>query len=104
MKRSSKKTHILGSKMSGTRDGEITEKSGRIVMSNEKEGRLKNMWKKSYINRWIDSSSREGGSHSNTEADYAGNIDYARFVILPLHWQRLWFLWRLFSDHTVKNL
>lgn len=77
--------------MSGTRVGETTEKSGRIVMSNEKEGRLKNMWKKSYINRWIDQSSREGGSHSNTEADYAGNIDYARFVILPLHWQIFWF-------------
>ncbi|XP_018461561.1 uncharacterized protein LOC108832588 isoform X2 [Raphanus sativus] len=71
----------LKDKMSGTRDGEITEKSGRIVMSNEKEGRLKNMWKKSYINRWIDSSSREGGSHSNTEADYAGNIDYARMKV-----------------------
>lgn len=71
----------LKDKMSGTRDGEITEKSGRIVMSNEKEGRLKNMWKKSYINRWIDPSSREGGSHSNTEADYAGNIDYARMKV-----------------------
>ncbi|KAG5378185.1 hypothetical protein IGI04_026027 [Brassica rapa subsp. trilocularis] len=68
-------------KMSGTRDGEATEKSGGMVMSNEKEGRLKNMWKKSYINRWIDPSSREGGSHSNTEADYAGNIDYARMKV-----------------------
>ncbi|KAF8099665.1 hypothetical protein N665_0239s0008 [Sinapis alba] len=71
----------LKDKMSGTRVGETTEKSGRIVMSNEKEGRLKNMWKKSYINRWIDQSSREGGSHSNTEADYAGNIDYARMKV-----------------------
>ncbi|KAJ0233438.1 Myosin heavy chain-like protein [Hirschfeldia incana] len=71
----------LKDKMSGTSDGEKTEKSGRIVMSNEKEGRLKNMWKKSYINRWIDPSSREGGSHSNTEADYAGNVDYARMKV-----------------------
>ncbi|XP_009102315.1 centriolin isoform X1 [Brassica rapa] len=71
----------LKDKMSGTRDGEATEKSGGMVMSNEKEGRLKNMWKKSYINRWIDPSSREGGSHSNTEADYAGNIDYARMKV-----------------------
>lgn len=71
----------LKDKMSGTRDGEATEKSGVMVMSNEKEGRLKNMWKKSYINRWIDPSSREGGSHSNTEADYAGNIDYARMKV-----------------------
>ncbi|KAL0655574.1 hypothetical protein Bca4012_076158 [Brassica carinata] len=71
----------LKDKMSGTRDGEATEKSGGMVMSNEKEGRLKNMWKKSYINRWIDPSSREGGSHSNTEADHAGNIDYARMKV-----------------------
>ncbi|CAG7901030.1 unnamed protein product [Brassica rapa] len=71
----------LKDKMSGRRDGEATEKSGGMVMSNEKEGRLKNMWKKSYINRWIDPSSREGGSHSNTEADYAGNIDYARMKV-----------------------
>ncbi|RID52952.1 hypothetical protein BRARA_G00382 [Brassica rapa] len=71
----------LKDKMSGTRDGEATEKSGGMVMSNEKEGRLKNMWKKSYINRWIDPSSREGGSHSNTEADNAGNIDYARMKV-----------------------
>ncbi|CAF1958048.1 unnamed protein product [Brassica oleracea var. botrytis] len=71
----------LKDKMSGTRDGEATEKSGGMVMSNEKEGRLKNMWKKSYINRWIDPSSREGGSHSNTEADHAGNIDYARMNV-----------------------
>ncbi|XP_033131047.1 centriolin isoform X5 [Brassica rapa] len=71
----------VSNKMSGTRDGEATEKSGGMVMSNEKEGRLKNMWKKSYINRWIDPSSREGGSHSNTEADYAGNIDYARMKV-----------------------
>ncbi|KAF3488083.1 hypothetical protein F2Q69_00052995 [Brassica cretica] len=71
----------LKDKMSGTRDGEATEKSGGMVMSNEKEGRLKNMWKKSYINRWIDPSSREGGSHSNTEADPAGNIDYARMKV-----------------------
>lgn len=75
--------------MSGTREEETTENSGRIAISNEKEGRLKNMWKKSYINRWIDPSSREGGSQLNTEADHASNIDYARFVIL--HSQRFSF-------------
>ncbi|VVA99188.1 unnamed protein product [Arabis nemorensis] len=71
----------LRDKMSGTREEETTEKSGRIVISNEKEGRLKNIWKKSYINRWIDPSSREGGGHLNTEADNAGNIDYARMKV-----------------------
>uniref|UniRef100_A0A1J3ID11 Uncharacterized protein n=1 Tax=Noccaea caerulescens TaxID=107243 RepID=A0A1J3ID11_NOCCA len=67
--------------MSGTREEETTGNSGRIAISNEKEGRLKNMWKKSYINRWIDPSSREGGGPSNTEADYASNIDYARMKV-----------------------
>lgn len=81
------KYYFLASRMSGTREEERTGNSGRIAISNEKEGRLKNMWKKSYINRWIDPSSREGGGPSNTEADYASNIDYARFVILTLHWQ-----------------
>ncbi|ANM62534.1 myosin heavy chain-like protein [Arabidopsis thaliana] len=74
----------LRDKMSGTREEESTGNSGRIVISNEKDGRLKNMWKKSYINRWIDPSSR-GGSHLNTEADYASNIEYSRFGILHLH-------------------
>ncbi|XP_024016499.1 uncharacterized protein LOC18026175 isoform X2 [Eutrema salsugineum] len=71
----------LRDKMTGSREDVTTEKSGGIVISNEKEGRLKNMWKKSYINRWIDPSSREGGSHSNTEAEYAGNIDYSRMKV-----------------------
>ncbi|CAE5982079.1 unnamed protein product [Arabidopsis arenosa] len=70
----------LREKLSGTRGEETTENSGRIGFSNEKEGRLKNMWKKSYINRWIDPSSR-GGSHLNTEADYASNIDYSRMKV-----------------------
>lgn len=74
---------ILASKMSDTSEEETMSNSGRIVMTNEKEGRLKNMWKKSYINRWIDPSSREGRGHLNTEADYASNIDYARFVVIP---------------------
>ncbi|KAL1193983.1 hypothetical protein V5N11_009654 [Cardamine amara subsp. amara] len=69
----------LKDKMSGTREGEAPENRGRMVISNEKEGRLKNMWKKSYINRWIDPSSRE--SYLNTEADYAGTIDYARMKV-----------------------
>lgn len=72
--------------MSGIRDGEVMEKSGVMVMSNEKEGRLKNMWKKFYINCWIDLSLREGGSYLNIEVDYVGNIDYVRFVILFLYW------------------
>ncbi|KAL9299444.1 hypothetical protein AtEden1_Chr2g0232621 [Arabidopsis thaliana] len=70
----------LRDKMSGTREEESTGNSGRIVISNEKDGRLKNMWKKSYINRWIDPSSR-GGSHLNTEADYASNIEYSRMKV-----------------------
>ncbi|CAN8270788.1 unnamed protein product [Cochlearia groenlandica] len=71
----------LKHKMSCTRDGETSENTGRITITNEKEGRLKNMWKKSYINRWIDPNSRESGSHLNSEADYAGNSDYARMKV-----------------------
>ncbi|XP_019084001.1 PREDICTED: myosin heavy chain, clone 203-like isoform X2 [Camelina sativa] len=67
----------LRDKMSGTREEETTGNCGKISITNEKEGRLKNMWKKSYLNRWIDPSAR-GGGHLNTEADYASNIDYAR--------------------------
>lgn len=67
--------------MSGTREEETAENSGRIVITNEREGRLKNIWKKSYINRWIDPSSR-GRGHLNTEADNVSNIDYSRFGIL----------------------
>ncbi|XP_010496768.1 PREDICTED: myosin heavy chain, clone 203-like isoform X3 [Camelina sativa] len=70
----------LRDKMSGTREEETTGNSGKISITNEKEGRLKNMWKKSYLNRWIDPSAR-GGGHLNTEADYASNIDYARMKV-----------------------
>ncbi|XP_006297176.2 uncharacterized protein LOC17891886 isoform X1 [Capsella rubella] len=70
----------LRDKMSGAREEETTGSSGKIFITNEKEGRLKNMWKKSYLNRWIDPSAR-GGGHVNTEADYASNIDYARMKV-----------------------
>ncbi|XP_010530702.1 PREDICTED: spindle pole body component 110 [Tarenaya hassleriana] len=73
----------LKEKMAETGGEEKHENIERRIITHEKEGRLKNLLKKTNINRWIgvmEPSSREVGAHLYSEADYARmKIEYAAF-------------------------